>query len=246
MSLFYGAQLRFFNVLLTTLKIPTAVEQANKALADDKSVVIRLVNTNEAAQNREKNRDRGGEDSDEVPDYDFGPGEMLKDLVREHYPTQQFVDDVDSEGNPIKVPAYTKDDQGRDIPLINPHAVKERDQLIAQLDRDLKMPANPLYILINGLGATKKVAELTGRKERYDEASGKFVPRGDPNVKRDEINLSEMRAFQGGQKRVAILSSAAGTGISLHAGNDAVNQQKRVHITLQPGWSADKAMQIMC
>jgi hypothetical protein len=33
MSLFYGAQLRFFNVLLTTLKIPTAIEDANKALA---------------------------------------------------------------------------------------------------------------------------------------------------------------------------------------------------------------------
>lgn len=245
MSLFYGAQLRFFNVLLTTLKIPTAIEQATKALAADKSVVITLVNTNEAAQNREKNRDRGGEDSDEVPDYDFGPGEMLKDLVREHYPTQQFVDDVDSEGNPIKVPAYRTDADGRKVPLINPQAVTERDRLIAQLDRDLKMPANPLDILINGLGGTKKVAELTGRKERYDEASGKFVPRGDPNVKRDEINLSEMRAFQGGKKRVAILSSAAGTGISLHAGIDAANQQKRVHITLQPGWSADKAMQMM-
>lgn len=245
MSLFYGAQLRFFNVLLTTLKIPTAVEQAKAALADNKSVVITLVNTNEAAQNREKNRDRGGEDSDEVPDYDFGPGEMLKDLVREHYPTQQFVDDVDSEGNPIKVPAYSTDAEGRKMPLINPQAVKERDHLIAQLDRDLKMPANPLDILINSLGGPKKVAELTGRKERYDESSGKFVPRGDPTVKRDEINLSEMRSFQAGKKRVAILSSAAGTGISLHAGNDAINQEKRRHITLQPGWSADKAMQMM-
>lgn len=245
MSLFYGAQLRFFNVLLTTLKIPTAVERAKDGLANDKSVVITLVNTNEAAQNREKNRDRGGEDSDELPDYDFGPGEMLKDLVREHYPVQQFVDDVDSEGNPIKVPAYTTDKDGRQIPLINPQAVKERDKLVADLDRDLKMPANPLDILINSLGGPKKVAELTGRKERYDESTGKFVPRGDPNVKRDEINLSEMRAFQGGKKRVAILSSAAGTGISLHAGNDAVNQQKRRHLTLQPGWSADKAMQMM-
>lgn len=127
----------------------------------------------------------------------------------------------------------------------NPEAVKERDKLIADLDRDLKMPANPLDILINSLGGPKKVAELTGRKERYDEASGKFVPRGDPNVKRDEINLSEMRGFQSGKKRVAVLSSAAGTGISLHAGNDVANQEKRLHITLQVGWSADKAMKMM-
>jgi 2'-5' RNA ligase len=242
LSLFYGAQLRFFNVLLTTLKIPTAVERANQALAEGKSVVITLVNTNEAAQNREKNKERpAAGDDEEPPDYDFGPAEMLTDLVREHYPTQQYKDDVDSEGRIMKVPVTDADGN----PVQNPQAIQQRDEMIQQVQRDLKLPANPLDILINSFGGPAKAAELTGRKERYDESIGKFVKRGDASVKRDQVNLSEMRAFQSGKKRVAILSNAAGTGISLHADNNAGNQQKRHHITLQMGWSADKAMQML-
>src|SRR5262249_26604760 len=84
-----------------------------------------------------------------------------------------------------------------------------------------------------------------GRKERFDHNLGRFVSRGDKDVKRDEINKSEERAFMAGKKRVAVLSSAAGTGISLHASNEAANKQPRLHITLQVGWSADKAMQML-
>lgn len=242
MSLFYGAQLRFFNVLLTTLKIPTVVADANKALADGKSVVITLVNTNEAAQNREKNRERvKAADDDEIPDYDFGPAQMLTDLVREHYPTQQYADGVDDNGNKIKIPVVDADGN----PVHNPQAIKEKNDLLAQIKKDLKLPKNPLDILLDSFGGPSKAAELTGRKERFDDNTGKFVKRGDANVKRDEVNLSEMRAFQEGKKRVAILSNAAGTGISLHADTNAKNRQKRHHITLQLGWSADKAMQML-
>jgi hypothetical protein len=243
MSLFYGAQLRFFNVLLTTLKIPTAVEDANEALAAGKSDVITLINTNEAAQNREKNKmaTRGVDDEDEIPDYDFGPAEMLTDLVKEHYPTQQYKDDVDSNGNPIKVAVVDADG----APVHNPEAIKQRDKLLADIKRDLKLPANPLDILINSLGGPKQVAELTGRKERYDDTIGKFVKRGDPNVKREDINKAEAASFQAGKKRVAILSNAASTGISLQADLGSANQQKRHHTTLQVGWSADKAMQML-
>ncbi len=245
MSQFYGAQLRFFSLLISTLKIPTAIEEANKALAEGKSVVISLINTNEAAQNREKHKLRSTEPGDdEIPDYDFGPKEMLVQYVRDHYPVQQYRDDVDSAGNPIKVPVYRKDEDGRDIPVLNPEAVRRRDELVKQIERDLHMPDNPLDILIESLGGEKKVAEITGRKERFDRTTGKFAPRGDPKTPRKEVNLVEMRAFQSGKKRIAILSSAGGTGISLHAGNDVANRQKRVMITLQVGWSADKQMQM--
>ena len=246
LSQFYGTQQRFFNLLITTLKIPTAVDLANKALAEGKAVVITLVNTNEAAQNREKNKALGeGDDDEAIPDYDFGPKEMLVELVKNHYPTQQYQDDVNDDGDPIKVPMYTTDAEGREISVQNPTAVAARDALIEQINRDLHMPENPLDILIQSLGGPRKVAELTGRKERFDRTLGKFIPRGDPNVPQKDINLVEMRNFQGGKKDVAVLSAAADTGISLHAGNDVANQKRRFHITLQAGWSADKAMQML-
>lgn len=244
MSQFGAAQLRFFGLLITALKTPAAVELANKALADGKSVVITLVNTNEAAQNREKERVAAETDEDEIPDYDFGPKRMLIDLVREHYPIHQWMDDVDDQGNPVKRPVMTIDSEGREVQAVNEEAREARDALIERLEKDLNMPDNPLDILINNLGGDSKVAELTGRKEKFDSSTGKFVARGGPNVKKSDINIVEMRNFQSGKKRVAVLSNAAGTGISLHAGNDVGNKQKRVHITLQNGWSADKAMQM--
>ena len=86
---------------------------------------------------------------------------------------------------------------------------------------------------------------MTGRKGRVVSTDDgiQYESRSENDVPLEILNLTEKQRFMDGEKNIAIISEAASSGISLHADRRAINQRRRVHMTLELPWSADRAIQ---
>jgi len=236
MSMFWGTHQRFFNQVLTAFQTPAVIDHMREQMDAGHAVVVQLVNTNEAAQ--ERIVAAASADGTALEDLDFTPRQMLMDYVRNGFPVAAFEEVRDPDGNITWEPV--KDSDGN--PVFDRRAIEMRDALLDTLDV-IRVPENPLDSIINSFG-TEQVAEVTGRSRRFvqtrdDDGNLHVVEekRGKNSSRRDA------ELFQADQKRVLIFSGAGGTGYSFHADNTAENQRRRIHYILQPGWSAQGAVQ---
>lgn len=241
MTKFWGDHQRFFCQVITAFKVPAAIQEVEQALAEGKSVVLSLVSTGEARTREQvaKAAASGGA----LEDLDFTPREVIAQMVERGFPTVLYQDVTDpATGRKYQVAVEDKD--GNKVQ--SREALRMKERLLDGLSA-LRLPENPLDQIVNHFGESV-VAELTGRSRRLirDKQTGHvtYKKRAPQGVARDSVNIHEMEQFQAGRKRVSIISDAASMGISLHASNQCENKQRRVHITLQLGWSADKQLQV--
>ncbi|KAI6213229.1 hypothetical protein M3Y94_00125800 [Aphelenchoides besseyi] len=123
-----------------------------------------------------------------------------------------------------------------------------KTELLAAVERLGQMlPPNTLDQLIDELGGPRCVAEMTGRRGRIvimPNGQAEYQLRNaDSLAPVDLMNLEEKEKFMSGEKLVAVISEAASSGISLQSDKRVENKRRRVHITLELPWSADKAVQ---
>ncbi|XP_010000137.1 PREDICTED: protein strawberry notch homolog 2 [Chaetura pelagica] len=127
------------------------------------------------------------------------------------------------------------------------HVEKMKQDLLAKVKAlGKELPLNTLDELINHFGGPEHVAEMTGRKGRVvcrPDGAVVFESRAEQGLSIDHVNLKEKERFMKGEKLVAIISEASSSGISLQADRRVKNQRRRVHMTLELPWSADRAIQ---
>ncbi|KAK3607117.1 hypothetical protein CHS0354_014268 [Potamilus streckersoni] len=224
-SQFWSSHQRFFKQLCMGMKVPFIIKEAKEALATGHCVVIGLQTTGEASLESELLKSKGS-----VTGFVSLCREIIVRFIEQFFPT---VIQNQKDGEPCE----------------DPWSVTAKKMLL-DFSRKISLPDSPLDEIIDKLGGPQNVSEMTGRKGRIVRNSSNDTPHyehrtpdSDAYGAIESLNVQERNYFMEGQKEVAIISDAASTGISLHSDLRVANQKRRVHLTVELPWSADKAVQ---
>lgn len=243
-SNFWGFMQKFFKYLAISSKISYVVGLAKKELKNGNCVVIGLQSTGEAATvadmaDKTKEPHQADELMDASDDSDSEEGSAVEKTNQFRSASSKVIKSVVTRLMPC---------QHKELGVFcNPAKCAEKkevwEDVVAVASR---LPTSSLDQLIEELGGPKEVAELTGRKKRLEKGSDgvySYVNRVTTSGSNKDVNLNEKRLFMAGKKKVAIISEAGSTGISLQADKRVKNQRRRVHFTIELSWSADSAIQ---
>ena len=240
LSHFWAQHQAFFRQLITAFKVPECIKQIEAALKREESVVVSIIGT---AESKSKALvAQAAAEGNRLEDLDFSPRAVLCALVERAFPVDLYHEKEDPVSHK-KIRVQVTDKSGR--PVQSKEALELRSKLLEKLS-DLILPENPLDQIINYFG-TDEVAEISGRRKRLirDRRNNQvtYVSRAPKGVPMTKTNVYENEQFQNGAKRIAIITAAGSTGISLHSSLSAINQQRRCQIVLELAWSAVLQMQ---
>ncbi len=234
-SAFESNKQRFFNHLITSMKMPTLIKAIEADITAGRAPVIQLVTTSEALMERRIALIPPSEWGD--LNIDITPREYVTEYLQHGFPVQLFEISKAEDGKMISAPVFLN---GQPVNCREAEAL--RDEMIENLSA-LPPVQSALDQLIHHFG-TDIVAEITGRSRRIIKKPG---PGGRSVLalenRSGKANLAETEAFMDDRKKILVFSDAGGTGRSYHASLTAKNQCRRVHYILEPGWKADAAIQ---